>query len=301
MSELSDDEVGKLYRRYRTEARIEFVTFHPSYSYEEFVEGFRYDEKMRIPVRKDGVFKLLVDRAEKQSDVPHVLIIDEINRGNISRVFGELITLLEEDKRGGASNEMTVRLPYSNATFSVPPNLYIIGTMNTAVRSIALLDVALRRRFEFKEMMPRVEVLRERLLGLIGEGPEVDLGEDQVQLVCDVFEEMNRRISVLLDRDHQIGHSYFMEATSIVKLHSVLYGKIFPLLQEYFYNDQRKLKLLLGPYEPGAPRGFVVSMEGEYRRVYGEEPLEDEAPWAFHAYDAEELPLALRNTFVRRA
>jgi 5-methylcytosine-specific restriction protein B len=300
MSELSDDEVGKLYRHFRAEERIEFLTFHPSYSYEEFVEGFRYNEQARIPVLNDGVFKLLVDRAEKQSDIPHVLIIDEINRGNISRVFGELITLLEEDKRGGAPNEMTVRLPYSQATFSVPPSLYIIGTMNTADRSIALLDVALRRRFEFKEMMPRVEVVRERLLGLTNESPEPDLGEEQVQLVCDVFEEMNRRISVLLDRDHQIGHSYFMEATSSVKLHAVLYGKIFPLLQEYFYIDQRKLKLLLGPYEPGVPKGFVLSMEDEYRRVYDEDPLEDEAPWEFHVYDAEELPTALRNTFVRR-
>jgi 5-methylcytosine-specific restriction protein B len=149
-------------------------------------------------------------------------------------------------------------------------------------------------------MMPKVEVVRERLLGVIGEGPEPELEEEQVQLICEVFEEMNLRISVLLDRDHQIGHSYFMEATSIVKLHSVLYGKIFPLLQEYFYNDQRKLKLLLGPYEPGEPRGFVLSLDGEYRRVYDEDPLEDEAPWEFHVYDAEELPTALRNTFVRR-
>jgi 5-methylcytosine-specific restriction endonuclease McrBC GTP-binding regulatory subunit McrB len=185
---------------------------------------------------------------------------------------------------------MTARLPYSQATLSVPPNLYIIGTMNTADRSIALLDVALRRRFEFKEMMPQVEVVRERLLGITNESPKPDFSGEQIHLICDAFEEMNRRISVLLDRNHQIGHSYFMEATSLFKLHAVLYKKIFPLLQEYFYNDQRKLKLLLGSYEPGAPKGFVVSKEDEYRRVYDEEPLEDEAPWEFHAYDVEELP-----------
>jgi 5-methylcytosine-specific restriction endonuclease McrBC GTP-binding regulatory subunit McrB len=172
--------------------------------------------------------------------------------------------------------------------------------MNTADRSIALLDVALRRRFEFKEMMPQVEVVRERLLGITNESPEPDFSGEQVHLICDVFVEINRRISVLLVRDHQIGHSYFMEATSEAKLHAVLYKKIFPLLQEYFYNDQRKLKLLLGSYEPGAPKGFVVSKEDEYRRVYEEEPLEDEAPWEFHTYDVEELPTALRDTFVRR-
>lgn len=302
LSGLSDDEIGDFYRSFRKDGRIEFVTFHPSYSYEEFVEGFRYDEQATIPVRHDGIFKRVVDRAQEQSGAPYVLIIDEINRGNISRVFGELITLIEEDKRTGAPNEMTVSLPYSpQATFSVPPNLYIIGTMNTADRSIALLDVALRRRFEFREMMPDVGVVRERLHAAIQGGHTTDFGEEEVQLVCDVFEELNRRISVLLDRDHQIGHSYFMETTSTDKLHAVLYGKIFPLLQEYFYNDQRKLRLLLGTREPAASKGFVCFMDQEYRRVYDEEPLEDEAPWEFHKYDAEELLTALRNTFVPHA
>jgi len=235
---------------------------------------------------------------EERSDAPYVLVIDEINRGNISRVFGELITLLEEDKRLGQPNEMMVRLPYSKDTFGVPANLHVIGTMNTADRSIALLDVALRRRFAFKEMMPDVEVIREHLSSAIEADPDVDFGKDEVQLICEVFEEMNRRIRVLVDRDHQIGHSYFMEATSTSRLHTVLYSKIFPLLQEYFYNDQRRLKLLLGACNPEVPKGFVYSLESEYRRVYGEDPLEDEAPWEFHEYAEHQLKEALRNTFL---
>jgi len=235
---------------------------------------------------------------EERSEEPHVLIIDEINRSNISRVFGELITLLEEDKRLGVPNEMKVRLPYSKEEFGVPPNLYVVGTMNTADRSIALLDVALRRRFAFEEMMPDVGVVRESLSAAIEADPETNLTVNDVELICNVFKEMNRRIRVLVDRDHQIGHSYFMEATSAKRLHDVLYGKIFPLLQEYFYNDQRRLKLLLGVYRSDVPKGFVVSLDDEYRRVYEEAPLEDEAPWEFHEYADHQLLDALRNTFV---
>ena len=248
----------------------------------------------RIPLQQ---FVTLLPE-EESGDEPYVLIIDEINRGNISRIFGELITLIEEDKRRGAENEMTARLPYSREDFAVPKNLYLIGTMNTADRSIALLDVALRRRFEFEEMMPGVGVVREALTASTGADPETDFGKDEVQTVCEVFEELNRRMRVLLDRDHQIGHSYFMGAGSSDKLHAVIYRKVFPLLQEYFYNDQRRLKLLLGVYNGAIPRGFVESLDSEYRRVYGEDPLEDEAPWEFHFYPENELLEALRNTFL---
>ena len=147
-------------------------------------------------------------------------------------------------------------------------------------------------------MMPDVDVLREHLLSAIEAYPEADFGADEVDLMCGVFEEMNRRIRVLVDCDHQIGHSYFMEATSPTRLYTVLYRKIFPLLQEYFYNDQRRLKLLLGICNPDVPKGFIDSLESEYRRVYGEDPLEDEAPWEFHEYPDHQLIETLSNTFL---
>ncbi len=182
-----------------------------------------------------------------------MLVIDEINRGNLSRIFGELITLIEEDKRQGASNELTARLLYSGRTFSVPANLHFIGTMNTADRSIALVDTALRRRFEFEEMMPDVEVVRRVLAEKVDER-DVDDVIGFVELTCAVFEVLNQRVSLLLDRDHQIGHSYFLEATSMKGLHETLYRKVFPLLQEYFYNDPDQLERLLSSTLAVRPR-----------------------------------------------
>ena len=160
----------------------------------------------------------------------HVLIIDEINRGNVSAIFGELITLLEEDKRKGNPEHTEVKLPYSGDNFSVPNNVYIIGTMNTADRSVEALDTALRRRFSFVEMQPNPEVL--------SEVENVDLSK--------LLETINKRIEVLIDKDHQIGHSYFIGIQYIEDLKRTFKDKIIPLLEEYFYGDFGKIGLVLG-------------------------------------------------------
>ena len=171
---------------------------------------------------------IITGKVDKEIALPHILIIDEINRGNISKIFGELITLIEEDKR----ETLSVKLPYSQEDFTVPQNLYIIGTMNTSDRSIASIDIALRRRFKFVEMMPRPELV-------------ADFG-------CSfqsIFEKLNTKIKILLDRDHQIGHSYFINTkyanADISILKEIWFSEIIPLLNEYFYCDWEKLKLVI--------------------------------------------------------
>ena len=170
----------------------------------------------------------------------HVLIIDEINRGNVSAIFGELITLLEEDKRKGNPEHTEVKLPYSGKEFSVPNNVYIIGTMNTADRSVEALDTALRRRFSFVEMQPNPEIL--------SEVENVDLSK--------LLKTINQRIELLIDKDHQIGHSYFIGIQNIVDLQRTFKDKIIPLLEEYFYGDFGKIGLVLGGE-------FIKSVENE--------------------------------------
>ena len=219
--------------------RYEFVTFHQAFSYEDFIEGIKPvmdDETDDIKYEiKSGVFKQICKKAENDPENRYALFIDEINRGNVANIFGELITLIEPDKRKGMDNALSVKLPYSKSIFSVPNNLDIIGTMNTADRSVEALDTALRRRFEFVEMLPNSSLLS-------------DISCEGINLES-LLNAINDRIEKLLDKDHQIGHSYFMSKSnrlSISELRDVFKNKIMPLLQEYFYGDFGKIGLVLG-------------------------------------------------------
>lgn len=181
---------------------------------------------------KKSIVEVISKENYKQTlDKPYILIIDEINRGNVSQIFGELITLIEDDKRLGKEEALEVTLPYSKEKFGVPQNLYIIGTMNTADRSVEALDTALRRRFSFVPMMPNEKLLTADLEG-------IDL---QLMLTT-----MNNRLRILKDGDHTIGHAWLMGIQSLSELQKAFSNKILPLLQEYFYNDYEKLGLVLG-------------------------------------------------------
>lgn len=227
----SREEARIKYQKMLDAGQIVFVTFHQSMSYEDFIEGIKPEPTKNGKITyavKNGIFKELCAKAENDKSQNYVMIIDEINRGNVANIFGELISLIEDDKRLGASEELHAELPYSHDIFSVPKNVYIIGTMNTADRSVEALDSALRRRFTFKEMMPKSELVPEE------------------NYVRNIFEIINQRIEVLKDREHQIGHSYFMGVKNNEDLKGVFYDKIIPLLQEYFYGDYEKIQLVLG-------------------------------------------------------
>jgi len=220
--------------------RFEFLTFHQSYSYEDFIEGIKpelaeSDVSYKI---EEGVFQKMCNRARNDSSNNYAIFIDEINRGNISSIFGELITLIEDDKREGKPNEIKATLPYSKKHFSVPNNLYIIGTMNTADRSVEALDTALRRRFSFIEMNPESEKLNTDEFKCSG----IDLAA--------LLNAINARIEKLLDKDYCIGHSYFMTIKNrkepLEEIKNIFQNKILPLLQEYFYGDWGKIVLVIG-------------------------------------------------------
>ena len=240
--------------------RFEFVTFHPSMSYEEFVEGLRpvVDEtskELRYEV-KPGIFREICDTARNDPGQRYALFIDEINRANVAKVFGELITLIEVDKRvkpGDSQKGLHVNLPYSRISFGVPANLDIFGTMNSADRSIALLDTALRRRFEFEEIGPDSSILSKDVEG-------VDL-----QLLLDT---LNERIELLIDRDHRIGHAYFVRVKTLNDLRFVFSDQVLPLLTEYFHDDWSRIALVLANRELGRSE-FVTSEEVDPVKIFG--------------------------------
>ena len=199
---------------------------------------------------------------------PYVFIIDEINRGNISKIFGELITLIEDTKRTGASEAMEATLPYSGESFSVPKNVYILGTMNTADRSIALMDTALRRRFEFVEMMPNSEVLDSLGVGKI----KIDNNELNVAKMLNVI---NERIEYLFDREHTIGHAFFTKLAddpSIETLAGIFEKNVIPLLQEYFYEDYEKIQLVLGDNSKEDEFKFILDRDVKVKDIFNGNP-----------------------------
>jgi len=374
-------ELKNKFLQLQEEGQIQFVTFHQSYSYEDFVEGIKAKiNKSQEVVYEvgDGIFKKIANKAKHettltididninfsdflnvgqvfempngkkitiknidknleyiQDDTKHqlireilienlknkplmqkneflssqifiaqkvyeaietkqdpksknyVLIIDEINRGNISKIFGELITLIEESKRLNSDESVKITLPYSGEVFGVPNNLYIIGTMNTADRSIALMDTALRRRFEFREMMPQTQLLIDTKI------KGINIGK---LLTC-----INQRVDYLYDRDHTIGHAYFMqlrgmnENEAIIELEQIFKNKIIPLLQEYFYDDWEKIQIVLGDHpRQGADDNnkFILEELQEEKSILG---------FDHDDIESEQYNYIINNTFTIEA
>ena len=205
-------------------------------------------------VLHEGVFRRICKRARKDPSNRYAVFIDEINRGNISKIFGELITLIEEDKRDGARNALQVELPYSGDSFSVPANLDIYGTMNTADRSLTHIDTALRRRFIFKELMPNSSRLGETEL----EGQVIDLKR--------LLDAMNHRIEAIFDREHMVGHAYFLtETDTSLDLPAVFQNRIIPLLTEYFFDDWSKVRAVLADDRCSGKEEWQFILEREVR------------------------------------
>lgn len=249
---------------YLEDGLIHFVTFHQSMAYEDFVEGIKArseDGQIHYEI-EDGIFKRICQKAKADlfdqlqsydldkevfdlKTIPHlaqlnlnrhVLIIDEINRANLAAVFGELITLIEPDKREGQAEALQSILPYSKVPFSIPPNLHLLCTMNTADRSTDTIDFALRRRFTFVEVAPQAQLLAQQ------EGLPIEMGINLQKML----EAINERITYLLDKDHCIGHAFLMNVYTLDDLREAFATKIIPLLQEYFFNNYGKIGLVVG-------------------------------------------------------
>jgi len=257
------------------------VSFHELNNKKQFTLQTCYELKRLQPamvfehLKKNGV--VIKEQVKGIEPDNYVLIIDEINRGNISKIFGELITLIEPSKRAGKNQEesLEVTLPYSGDKFSVPDNLYIIGTMNTADRSLALMDTALRRRFDFIEMMPDYNVLCDE------EGQTYKIESDGLEIDLSLLlQTLNRRISALYDREHQLGHAFLMPTVKaiIVNNHDAAFdelknsfqNKIIPLLAEYFFEDWQKIRLVLGDNQKSINYQLVQQCELDYEMLFGD-------------------------------
>ena len=227
------------------------VTKVPNMKVEDIIKLAK--EKKPTALSKEELSKIVI----KENTKPYVFIIDEINRGNISKIFGELITLIEPTKRSGKKECISTKLPYSKKEFTVPDNVYIIGTMNTADRSIALMDTALRRRFKFEEMLPDYHLLED--IFVEDKGTKVNIGA--------MLKVINERIEYLYDREHTIGHAVFLEKMEndkinidINKLENIFKKNIIPLLQEYFYEDYEKIRIVLGDNAKDEDEQFILAV-----------------------------------------
>lgn len=283
IKEESYTDVLKRYNDYKNDGKIEFTTFHQSYGYEEFIEGIKprlvcEEESKNIESSLEysivpGIFKKFCEKARegKQNDKGngenYVFIIDEINRGNISKIFGELITLIEDTKREGENEHTSVKLPYSQTLFSIPNNVYIIGTMNTADRSISLMDTALRRRFQFIEMLPNLDI--EELKNICIKDSNNEDSKINVQMM---LKKINERIEILYDREHTIGHAMFLRLVqnpTIKVLASIFEKSVIPLLQEYFYEDYEKIQLILGDNgKKDNSKKFILEEKIEIEKIF---------------------------------
>ena len=242
------------------ERRYAFVTFHQSFSYEDFIEGIRPDyikETNSIDYSpKDGVFKEICKTASDHPEKDYAVFIDEINRGNISEIFGELISLIEVDKRKDMENELSATLPYSKDVFVVPRNLNIFGTMNSADRSVGTIDIALRRRFKFIPMNPSSKAISDELTLNHVDPQNVD-GINVIKL----FDTLNSRIELLLDRNHMVGQAMFMSVRNADDVVRIIRDKIVPLLEEYFFNDLQKIQMVFNDLdESGELRSDAIYM-----------------------------------------
>lgn len=250
---LSRSEIMNKYNKYIKSGQIVFTTFHQNYGYEDFIQGIRPDvstEEMKFKT-VDGVFKKIAERAMNSHEQDFVIIIDEINRANISKVFGELITLIEDDKRWGEENAISVTLP-SGELFVVPNNLYIIGTMNSADKSISLIDAALRRRFNFVEFIPDLSLISDKKLK-------------------EVLEKLNKGIEKELNStDLLVGHSYFINK-NVSDICNIMNRSIIPLLYEYFFDNKNKVEAQLKTALEGLDIEIVSNTMGRIKIVKKEE------------------------------